>query len=76
MSTINKLDPNIRSARAGRAETIRTLAKVVRHLEGMKSLTAALVLDALQMIKHDPNLSGTQKHREFAAIIKRLQETT
>jgi hypothetical protein len=79
MSTVAKLDPMVRRARTARRATIRALGQVAYHLRrdpngGLRSVTAALVADTLQMIRKDPTTSGAAKQTLFNNIITRLQE--
>lgn len=64
MSTICKLDPNVRAARRRRVDAIRSLKGTKTILQ---SQARSVELDA---VRRNPKLTGPQKDRRFRGIIR------
>lgn len=80
MSTIAKLDPSVRQARADRRDTRRSLDRVIGFMSVQPTVNhlrlalAGITADTLRDITRNPRPTGATKSRLFANLIRLLQE--
>ncbi len=72
MSTICKLDPGVRQARAARRNAIRSLERVIPYLPAARQPAAVLLHHILDNIRRNPKRTGAEKSDSFAAMMRKL----
>lgn len=75
MSTIGKLDPNVRIARMRRATASLEVANLARRHERAQGTKECVALRALHVllenVRRDPRFTGPQKDAKFRSIMNR-----
>lgn len=73
MSTIRKLNPNIRTARTRRAIAVGELSRLTRSFgpNSAGRFRIESLVSAIEDVRKDPRFTGAQKDEKFKALLNR-----
>jgi hypothetical protein len=72
VSTICKIDPSVRKARATRREMRLSLGRTMTRLTGFELVRASATHAYLTFVTREPSLTGAQKNALFMRAINTL----
>lgn len=73
MSTVSKINPEVRGARTARRKACLSLARSIRFIPNVERQLAAIVLlDIMNDVRTRSNRTGTQKSEMFAKLMQKL----